>query len=89
MVPEQRTGSLTKVRSAKFLELQMLVTKKEFLEMQLAKLEKNQKEIGKKLEYISSSMKRIAVEVNTDAQNSKSGGKPAKKYGVQLEIIKY
>lgn len=89
VIPEARTGSLAKVRSTDFLELQMLVTKKEFLEMQLDKLEKNKKLILKKLEYICKSMEKIAAEVNIDALNPNGPKKPDKKYGVQVEIIKY
>ena len=89
MAPEFRIGSMPKAKTATFLELQMLVSKKEFLEKQLADMEKRKKNIDKQLSHIASSMQQIEAEINNKSSDVKSKADKNKSFGVELSIVRY
>lgn len=75
--------------SLTFVELQMLINKKEFLEKQLLTLENRKKQISAELKNIAENMKRIEAIVNEDSEKVKQARHKKKKYGVELTTVEY
>jgi|GEM_PF-5129636 len=84
-----RAASISRLKSSTFLELQMLINNRNFLERQLAAMEQRKIEIGEQLDYIGKEMKRIESFVNRNSEDIKRNGTPKRKYGVELKTIEY
>jgi predicted nucleic acid-binding Zn-ribbon protein len=86
---EGRKGSIPKMKTGTFLEMQMLASKKDFLERQLSDMARRKKQIDKKLMVIRRSMLSIEKSINAETQKAKRAGSPHKRYGVELAVVTY
>ena len=82
-------SSIPRTNSTPFLELQMLINQKEFLEKQLINLDNRKTKILSKLEILAQDMRRIESIVNADSEEIKRSRYKKKKFGVELKTMRY
>jgi len=86
---DSRATSISRLRNASFLEMQMLVNNKNFLENQLAVMDLRKKQIGKKLEDLLKEMKRVEETVNRQSHMIRNSGDKNKRFGVEMKTVEY